>query len=213
MGRPRDEIWSKVVVLDKKKGHWMCPHCEIKFFGGVERVRCHLAKIGWNGIRPCDKVPNDVQARVMQQYQDSEESRTERAMSHLAKIGRKGIRTCGGEVPNDVQARDVQQNPDSEASRRASTSRNGPPNIPITIQNTSISSNPSQDHIVPIGSNWEIPQSGMGGTLDAPWDTTSWEISGMGGTLDAQWDTTWEISGMGGTLDAPWDTTWEMSGN
>ncbi|XP_042487548.1 uncharacterized protein LOC122067779 [Macadamia integrifolia] len=63
MGRQKEKFWQHAEQLDSS--HFKCKFCEKQVFGGVTRLKYHLAKVSGHDVASCEKVSDDVQAEVL----------------------------------------------------------------------------------------------------------------------------------------------------
>ncbi|XP_042514284.1 uncharacterized protein LOC122088964 [Macadamia integrifolia] len=63
MGRQKDKFWQHAEQLDSS--HFKCKFCEKQVFGGVTRLKYHLAKVSGHDVASCEKVSYDVQAEAL----------------------------------------------------------------------------------------------------------------------------------------------------
>ncbi|XP_042479700.1 uncharacterized protein LOC122060641 [Macadamia integrifolia] len=63
MGRQKDKFWQHAEPLDSS--HFKCEFCEKQVYGGVTRLKYHLAKVSGHDVAPCEKVSDDVQAEAL----------------------------------------------------------------------------------------------------------------------------------------------------
>ena len=60
MGRHEDQVWQLVYrYADGKR--WLCLHCGKSYAGNASKVKFHLAKIPFQGIAICERVPQEYQ--------------------------------------------------------------------------------------------------------------------------------------------------------
>ncbi|XP_042483874.1 uncharacterized protein LOC122064222 [Macadamia integrifolia] len=63
MGRQKEKFWRHAEQLDSS--HFKCKFCEKQVFGGVTRLKYHLAKVSGHDVASCEKVSDDVQAEAL----------------------------------------------------------------------------------------------------------------------------------------------------
>ncbi|XP_042518479.1 uncharacterized protein LOC122092201 [Macadamia integrifolia] len=63
MGRQKDKFWQHAEQLDSS--HFKYKFCEKQVFGGVTRLKYHLAKVSGHDVASCEKVSDDVQAETL----------------------------------------------------------------------------------------------------------------------------------------------------
>ncbi|XP_042511711.1 uncharacterized protein LOC122086829 [Macadamia integrifolia] len=63
MGRQKDKFWQYAEPLDSS--HFKCEFCVKQVYGGVSRLKYHLAKVSGDDVAPCEKVSDDVQAEAL----------------------------------------------------------------------------------------------------------------------------------------------------
>ncbi|XP_042479732.1 uncharacterized protein LOC122060684 [Macadamia integrifolia] len=63
MGRQKEKFWQHAEQLDSS--HFKCKFCEKQVYGGVTRLKYHLAKVSGHDVASCEKVSDDVQAKTL----------------------------------------------------------------------------------------------------------------------------------------------------
>ncbi|XP_042519158.1 uncharacterized protein LOC122092925 [Macadamia integrifolia] len=63
MGRQKEKFWQHAEQLDSL--HFKCKFCEKQVYGGVTRLKYHLAKVSGHDVASCEKVSDDVQAKAL----------------------------------------------------------------------------------------------------------------------------------------------------
>ncbi|XP_042483477.1 uncharacterized protein LOC122063838 [Macadamia integrifolia] len=63
MGRQKEKFWQHAEQLDSS--HFKCKFCEKQVYGGVTRIKYHLAKVSGHDVASCEKVSDDVQAEAL----------------------------------------------------------------------------------------------------------------------------------------------------
>ncbi|XP_042515326.1 uncharacterized protein LOC122089692 [Macadamia integrifolia] len=63
MERQKEKFWQHAEQLDSS--HFKCKFCEKQVYGGVTRLKYHLAKVSGHDVASCEKVSDDVQAEVL----------------------------------------------------------------------------------------------------------------------------------------------------
>ncbi|KAI9104261.1 hypothetical protein K1719_023097 [Acacia pycnantha] len=58
VGRRRDKVWERVMLLEGRQKRWKCNDCGEEFAGGASRIRAHVNKVKGTGIRPCTGKAN-----------------------------------------------------------------------------------------------------------------------------------------------------------
>ncbi|XP_042489815.1 uncharacterized protein LOC122069792 [Macadamia integrifolia] len=63
MRRQKEKFWQHAEQLDSS--HFKCKFCEKQVYGGVTRLKYHLAKVSGHDVASCEKVSDDVQAKAL----------------------------------------------------------------------------------------------------------------------------------------------------